>query len=301
MEVKGVRVEELYSLDLQCLNDLLPIYGLIFLSKLRLAENDERPVLDLQQCSPNLFFANQELNNGCATQAIISILMNCPSVEIGPQLSNLKHCSRDFPPLLKALSITNNDAIRNAHNRFAKEETESSMSQDGVYTFINYVAVNNRIYELDGLKEGPICLGGFDGASDSLDWLNVVRPILEERVEKYMERGIDFSVLGVVKDWKEEYGARLEYLERRKEQVVNELRGKMEIGSLVRILTETNSEIESVKQKMSMEDEKRKRWRRENEIRKHNYAPFLFNFVKVLSDKGKLNGLINEAKSGQKK
>ena len=76
MEVKGVRIEELHSLDSQWLNDLLPVYGLIFLPRYRLPENDDddRPVLDSD--IPNLFFAKQQVNNACPTHAIISILMN---------------------------------------------------------------------------------------------------------------------------------------------------------------------------------------------------------------------------------
>ena len=303
MEVKGVRIEELHSLDSQWLNDLLPIYGLIFLPRYRLPENDDddRPVLDSD--IPNLFFAKQQVNNACPTQAIISILMNSPShVEIGPQLSNLKEFSRNLDtPLLKSLCITNNKVLRDANNSFAKEEAvESSTSGIDAPTFIIYVPVDNIVYELDGMKEGPISLGRFDGASDGLDWLNVVRPILQQRLAKYMENNIEFTVLSVIKDWKEEYVAGLEILQRRKDQVVQELEGNADNGNLQRILTETDSEIENFKQKISMEDEKIRSWKRENEIRKHSCAQFFLSFLKILS-KGKLNDVIEKAMSGEKK
>ena len=117
----------------------------------------------------------------------------------------------DTRPLLKSLCITNNKVLRDANNSFAKEEAvEFSTSGIHAPTFIIYVPVDNIVYELDGMKEGSITLGRFDGTSDGLDWLNVVRQILQRRLEKYMESNSEFTVLGVIKDWKKEYVAGLE-------------------------------------------------------------------------------------------
>lgn len=46
----------------------------------------------------HVFFAKQIINNACATQAILSILMNNSDIELGDDLSNFKSFTADFPP-----------------------------------------------------------------------------------------------------------------------------------------------------------------------------------------------------------
>ena len=48
------------------------------------------------------------------------------------------------------------------------------------YHFVAYVPFDGRLYELDGLREGPIDLG----KCDPRDWLKSVKPVLDRRMQR---------------------------------------------------------------------------------------------------------------------
>ena len=68
--------------------------------------------------------------------------------------------------------------------------------QEDVFHFISYLPINGRLYELDGLKEGPVDLG----VITDHNWLDVVRPVIEKRIQKYSEGEIHFNLMAIVSD-----------------------------------------------------------------------------------------------------
>jgi len=57
----------------------------------------------------------------------------------------------------------------------------------------------------------------------------------------------------------------------------------------------SDMKIDEIKQLITAEDIKFKSWKAENIRRRHNYVPFIYNLMKVLAEKGKLNELVDKA------
>jgi ubiquitin carboxyl-terminal hydrolase L5 len=98
-----------------------PIFGLIFLFKW-IQETEAREGI-LTEYDPELYFANQVINNACATQAILSILMNRnKDIEIGDELKNLRSFSMEMNSKDRGWAIGNSELIRETHNGFHRQE-----------------------------------------------------------------------------------------------------------------------------------------------------------------------------------
>jgi ubiquitin carboxyl-terminal hydrolase L5 len=184
--VMNISVEEVYSLDDEILlESIKPIYGLIFLFKWT-KKVEERECLKMYDA--DLFFARQVITNACATQAILSVLMNNSNLEIGDELSKLKEVSMDWDPQMKGLALSNSDLIRKVHNSFAKpepfiytKEKREASDKDDVYHFISYIPFKNKVYELDGLQPGPILLGSFEKEDQ---WIDIATEEINKRILK---------------------------------------------------------------------------------------------------------------------
>ena len=174
---------------------------MIFLFKYKSEqEADQRATIDSADV-PGIFFAKQVVNNACATQAILSVLFNNSKVELGNELKELKDFCVELDVETRGMVIGQSDHVRVAHNSFAKpepflnEESKYSAAQSGdTFHFISYVPFAGKVYEIDGLKAGPIDLG--DVPSDS-DWLSVARPAIETRMGKYAVSETHFTLLSV--------------------------------------------------------------------------------------------------------
>ncbi|OBZ90854.1 Ubiquitin carboxyl-terminal hydrolase isozyme L5 [Choanephora cucurbitarum] len=294
MGCQGVQMEEIYSLDPEFTADLGQIYGLVFLFKWQNKKNNAASLPPVDYDANHVFFANQVINNACATQAILSILLNRDDIEIGQELRNFKEFTAEFPPDLKGLAISNSDLIRSVHNSFARSDPfvnemvdpNAGKDQD-VYHFIAFTPIHGALFELDGLSQGPVNLG----PCDDNNWVQIANEAIKRRMEGYGASELHFSLMALIRDKVEQY-----------EELIEEADGIL--LSLPESETEArdkaNRERAMYDQLLHQEKEKRKRWHRENLLRKHNFIPMIYTMLSHLADKDQLDSLIVQAKEKAK-
>jgi len=284
--VKGLQAEELWSLEPESFERLMPIHGLIFLFKWGGEMPGAGATGNLVQDDrlDKIFFARQVIQNACATQALISVLMNCSheKMELGSVLKDFKEFTSSFDPNMKGLALSNSDTIRSVHNSFARQavfefDQKSADKDEDVFHFVSYIPIDGRLYELDGLKEGPLDLGPIPAGKD---WTEVVRPILTDRIAKYAEGEIHFNLLAIVSDRKAEYEERLA-----------DLKASGNASPAV---------LDDIKRLIDEENLKREKYKMENIRRKHNYLPLIVQFLKELADHKQLLPLYEAAKEKAK-
>lgn len=157
---------------------------------------------------------------------------------------------------------------------------QSQNKDEDVFHFIGYVPIEGRLYELDGLKEGPIDLGAI-GANQS--WLDVVKPIIEKRMKKYSDGEIHFNLMALVSDRQMTYQRQIDAL----------LADGDDVNMQANVVSARVARL-----RMLIEDEeaKTKLHQIENIRRKHNYLPLIVELLKLLGEQGQLLPIYEKAK-----
>ncbi|KAK3074265.1 hypothetical protein LTR53_003426 [Teratosphaeriaceae sp. CCFEE 6253] len=269
--VRNIQFEELISLDPESLQQLNPI-GVIFLFKYPTGEkhSKDKPLdgeFDYAALEPSqsqdegegpVWFAAQTIQNACGTQALLSVLLNkdnpsgedtTATVDIGPNLRDFKDFTAAFPSDIRGEALSNSDLIRSVHNSFARsspfvsDETRMATEDDDVYHFIAYTSINSTLYELDGLQPAPIRHGDA-GACPSEIFADAVVPVLQRRIERYPATEIRFNLLAMCED--------------------------------LRVRAKEAGDAEGLER----EEMKRREWRWENALRRHNFVGFVGEVMK---------------------
>ncbi|CAH2355160.1 putative ubiquitin carboxyl-terminal hydrolase 2 [[Candida] railenensis] len=286
LDISDIQFDDLYSIDKESLLESSPIYGVVFLFKYSKIDreysgNGNRPLTgeyDVDYQEHGIFFANQTIQNACATQAVLNVLLNkSDQVDLGEELGNFKSFVTGFDSELCGETISNSDLIRKVHNSFSapssiidedkqKPPRGYDDKNDGLFHFIGYLQTNGFIYELDGLKRYPI---KHVPCSSDQEFCEKLPGVIRERIAKYGEEELRFSLLSITN---------------------NKLKQYEESGEYDRF----NSELM-----------KRETWKRENELRKFDYTTLMIqllkNVGKELNDEEWAKLIENGKKTGQEK
>eukprot|EP00605_Chrysophyceae_sp_TOSAG23-4_P001451 GSChrysophyteH1.ASY1.ANO1.1586.1 assembled CDS len=172
------------------------------------------------------------------------------------------------------ITIGNHDGIRKVHNSFARPEPfvmdeEDKLKRKGkeqdLFHFVAYIPFQGVLYELDGLKPGPVRLAEVSSGN----WFDVARPVIEQRMRNTQD--IKSVLLAV---------------------------GRSRIASLTEQLATTSSEEEraSLQAQLLEEQALRDKQKIENTRRRHNFFPFILQLTTALGREGKLAPMVEAAK-----
>ena len=341
MGVKDLSVEEIITMDDRFyMNSLEPIHGFIFLFRW----DNQKPYKPERstEMMTNLFFAKQVITNNCATQALLSVLLNQNNeIDLGKELSQFKEFTMALDPLMRGEAIGQCGHIRKVHNSFAKPDSflfvrdpndKSQGKKEDAFHFVSYIRdkSSGNVYELDGLRQGPILLGKVENEKT---WIDIVVQEVQDRMKHYISNEIRFALLAVVdaplKQIKKTISSVEEDLKRLLRQLMtspkheeflkdinfdltafetnesdiqieqNDLsgtEGSLNYKDIVAQLNALHNSLLVEKDKQNDQNTKKEAIKLENARRKHNFIPFIFELLKLGVEEDMLNEFYNEAK-----
>ena len=235
-----------------------------------------------------MFFARQIVQDACATQALLSVLLNA-DIDRGEMLEDFREFSTMLDSESRGISIGSHDHIRAVHNSFARPEPfvqdEENKPQKGksqeVFHFVAYIPFNGQVYEIDGLRAGPIHIG----AASKENWWDVARPAIEDRMQRAND--IKSVLLAVGRSQKATLDEKLELLQAQAMSFANAA-GPEAVA--------LQGEVQQVQNDLAENAEERASQRAENVLRRHNFFPLILQLTQALAKRGRLEPMVATAK-----
>lgn len=301
-------MEELYGLDESLMIDLAPIYGFIFLFKWDPSVESKRKkqALEPSEIPKGTFFANQTIQNACATQALLSILLNVPPtapIELGNDLLNFRDFSQELTPEMRGEAIGSNELIRRVHNSFARPEMalvadtpqKRSTDKEDPFHFVSFLPIGDMLFEFDGLKPAPIPHGQCGD-----DWTASALKAIAEKIDgiqKSSDDEIRFNLMAVIKDRATHYRECIDHHIRMICQLEDALRlnppntPNDPRNEQIQSLLAQNADLEA---RLEEEQMKSAAYQRENARRRHNFVPLVIALLTEMADTGHLSKFIQK-------
>lgn len=184
------------------------LYGIIFL--FNLDENYKTDKFVEHTVPPNLFFAKQMIPNACATQAILSIILN-KEINLKEEIKNIKTFTEHFDYTMKGITLTNCDSLREIHNSYKPMvyidndlAGMHSSSDDNNFHFVSYIHFDQCVYLLDGLQNGPVLIKSSKEEIKD-DWIGIAIDNIQNEMNEISNNNTSgkdcgFNLLAIIKD-----------------------------------------------------------------------------------------------------
>jgi len=167
-----------------------------------LTESYKQKATSIQTLSSvqGLYFMRQTIPNACGTIALVHAYANLPGGGGDGWLANFVGATQGMDSLERAKALEEDESLAVAHNDMAKRgdtnvaaftESGPKGSFNAVLHFICYVHAQGKIYELDGLKSGPIQVG--EGSAEDL--LGVAAAVVSKYAQEADEVRINLLAL----------------------------------------------------------------------------------------------------------
>jgi ubiquitin carboxyl-terminal hydrolase L3 len=150
-------------------------------------EEESSKALALDAMQDQVWFIKQRIGNACGTIGLLHATMNAPeAIRIFDRDSWFSKFAEDCPiplsPVVKAERLEGDDKIAKLHDEATSSEANSTRRgnvNDKIEThFVALVNIGNKLYELDGRREGPVLHGPTTQATLLKDSCTIIKKIM---------------------------------------------------------------------------------------------------------------------------
>ena len=150
-------------------------------------KNEGDDVVAVEEMQDKVWFIKQRIGNACGTIGLLHALLNAPEpIRMYEENSWIHNFSNDCPipldPTAKAEILEADQKIAKLHDEATSSEdnaTDRGNIEDRILThFIALVCVDDKLYELDGRKAGPIFHGPTTQATLLKDSIDVIKKFM---------------------------------------------------------------------------------------------------------------------------
>ncbi|KAJ6828349.1 ubiquitin carboxyl-terminal hydrolase 3-like [Iris pallida] len=160
------------------------------------AEEEEVKESQKKEVSEKVYFLKQTVGNACGTIGLLHAIGNLTSeiklVE-GSYLDRFFKSTANMDPFERAVFLEKDVEMEDAHSVAATAgDTEASSNVDEHY--ICFTCVDGKLYQLDGMKSQPLCLGPSSPTSLLQDAAAVIKAFIERNPDS-----VNFNVMALSK------------------------------------------------------------------------------------------------------